>query len=153
MTGADVEIILQKAHEKYPNAAPRVISDNVPLESTIGYIAPKDKLEGRENEIFSDRDRKLEAAREQRRRRRSLENLCLTNAASPAILQSVGETEAGTAGEQPARDSRPDFRRSVGVGVAFTPSQTPDIPEIIPMPQKPQKNNSLNHELEKSDSR
>lgn len=34
------------------------------LHSAIGYIAPKDKLEGREQRIFADRDRKLKAARE-----------------------------------------------------------------------------------------
>lgn len=36
------------------------------LHSAIGYITPKDKLEGRERIIFAERDRKLEAAREQR---------------------------------------------------------------------------------------
>ena len=40
------------------------------LHSAIGYIAPKDKLEGRETAIFSERDRKLEAARERRRIKR-----------------------------------------------------------------------------------
>ncbi len=34
------------------------------LHSAIGYITPKDKLEGREQRIFADRDRKLKAARE-----------------------------------------------------------------------------------------
>lgn len=34
------------------------------LHSAIGYITPKDKLEGREQKIFADRDRKLKAARE-----------------------------------------------------------------------------------------
>ena len=37
------------------------------LHSAIGYIAPKDKLEGREQAIFEERDQKLEAARERRR--------------------------------------------------------------------------------------
>ncbi len=31
------------------------------LHSAIGYIAPADKLAGREEEIFAARDRKLEA--------------------------------------------------------------------------------------------
>lgn len=34
------------------------------LHSSIGYIATKDRLEGRAEMIFKDRDRKLEAARE-----------------------------------------------------------------------------------------
>lgn len=44
--------------------------NNVRLHSSIGYIAPADKLDGREKEIFKERDRKLEAAREQRRLKR-----------------------------------------------------------------------------------
>ena len=40
------------------------------LHSALGYITPKDKLEGRENEIFAARDRKIEEAREQRKARR-----------------------------------------------------------------------------------
>lgn len=140
MTEADVEIILQRAKEKYPNEGPRVISDNGPqfiardfkefirisgmshvrtspyypqsngkierwhqslkkecirplcpvsledarrlvegfvahyntkrLHSAIGYITPKDKLEGKDREIFAERDRKLHEARERRRQRR-----------------------------------------------------------------------------------
>jgi transposase InsO family protein len=41
--------------------------NGVRLHSAIGYVAPKDKLEGREAEIFAARDRKLAAARERRR--------------------------------------------------------------------------------------
>ena len=137
----EVEIILERAKEKYPEARPRIISDNGPqfiardfrefirlsgmthvrtspyypqsngkkerwyqtlkkecirpktplclddarrivseyvehynhvrLHSAIGYIAPADKLAGREDEIWAARDRKLEAAREERKRRRA----------------------------------------------------------------------------------
>ena len=137
MNEADVEIILQRAKEKYPGVAPRIISDNGPqfvakdfkefirvmgmthvrtsvnypqsngkkerwfrtlkcecirpktplslddarrivaefveyyntqrLHSAIGYIAPMDKILGRENNIFKERDRKFKAAREQRK--------------------------------------------------------------------------------------
>jgi transposase InsO family protein len=44
--------------------------NTVRLHSAIGYVTPADKLAGREETIWQDRDRKLEAAREQRRRRR-----------------------------------------------------------------------------------
>jgi hypothetical protein len=37
------------------------------LHSAIGYIAPKDMLEGRARQIFDDRDRKLAEARERRK--------------------------------------------------------------------------------------
>jgi putative transposase len=140
MREADVEIIIQRARERFPGVCPRIISDNGPqfiakdfkqfiricgmthvrtspyypqsngklerwhrsvksecirpgtplsledarrlvdgyvthyntvrLHSAIGYVAPKDKLEGREKEIFTTRDRKLHEAREARRVRR-----------------------------------------------------------------------------------
>lgn len=41
--------------------------NEVRLHSAIGYVTPKDKLEGREAEIFAERDRKLDAARQWRR--------------------------------------------------------------------------------------
>ncbi|HYG21431.1 MAG TPA: IS3 family transposase [Verrucomicrobiae bacterium] len=44
--------------------------NQVRLHSAIGYIAPKDKLEGRQEQIWRDRDAKLEAARERRRQKR-----------------------------------------------------------------------------------
>ena len=39
------------------------------LNSAIGYITPKDMLAGHQQEIQADRDRKLEAAREQLKNR------------------------------------------------------------------------------------
>jgi len=44
--------------------------NNVRLNSAIGYITPKDVLAGRQQEIHAERDRKLEAARQQRQSRR-----------------------------------------------------------------------------------
>jgi len=147
MTEADVEIVIQRAREKFPEAHPRVISDNGPqfiakdfkefirflgmthvrtapfypesngkierwhqslksewirkktplsledarrlvtefvayyndirLHSAIGYIAPKDKLEGREAFIFAERDRRLAHAREVRREHRHAQRSAL----------------------------------------------------------------------------
>ena len=140
MRESDVEMILQRAREKFPGATPRIISDNGPqfiardfktfiricgmthvrtspyypqsngkierwhkslkgecirpgtplsledarhlvtdyvvhyntvrLHSAIDYVAPKDKLEGRELSIFAERDRKLHEARDRRKARR-----------------------------------------------------------------------------------
>jgi len=140
MLETDIEIIIQRAKEKFPDARPRIISDNGPqfiakdfkefirlsgmthvrtspyypqsngkleryhktikgecirvktplslddakrlvaeyvehyntvrLHSSIGFIAPVEKLTGRENEIFKERDRKLEEARNQRKLKR-----------------------------------------------------------------------------------
>ena len=140
MAESDLEIIIQRAREKFPDAKPRIISDNGPqfiakdfkefiriagmthvktspyypqsngkierwhktlkgdcirikvplslddarrlvseftdhynhvrLHSAIGYVTPKDKLEGRDQEIFQERDRKLAEARERRQQLR-----------------------------------------------------------------------------------
>ena len=45
--------------------------NTVRLHSALGYVTPKDRLEGRHQEIYAARDRKLEAARERRRQRRA----------------------------------------------------------------------------------
>jgi hypothetical protein len=42
----------------------------LPFNSAIGYITPKDMLAGHQQEIQADRDRKLEAAKEQQKTRR-----------------------------------------------------------------------------------
>jgi len=44
--------------------------NNARLNSAIGYITPKDMLAGHQQEIQAERDRKLKAAREQRKNRR-----------------------------------------------------------------------------------
>ena len=44
--------------------------NNVRMISATGYIAPKDVLAGRQQEIHAERDRKLEQARKQRQTRR-----------------------------------------------------------------------------------
>jgi putative transposase len=56
-----------------PEDARRLVTEfvahynEVRLHSAVGYIAPADKLAGRDRAIFAERDRKLEAARERRR--------------------------------------------------------------------------------------
>ena len=44
--------------------------NNVRLNSAIGYITPKDMLAGHQQEIQGERDRKLDASKEQRKNRR-----------------------------------------------------------------------------------
>lgn len=56
--------------------ARRIVADyvkhynEVRLHSAIGYVTPLTKLLGKEQEVFTSRDQKLEAARERRRERR-----------------------------------------------------------------------------------
>jgi transposase InsO family protein len=155
MEESDVQIILQRAREAYPNATPRIISDNGPqfiarefkvfiriagmthvktspyypqsngkierwhktlkgesirvrvplsldetrrivaeyvahyngvrLHSAIGYVTPKDKLDGKDKMIQEERDRKLAEARERRRQIRQAEqqHAAKTTATSP----------------------------------------------------------------------
>ncbi len=164
MTEADVEIILQRARELFPDARPRIISDNGPqfiardfkefirmagmthvrtspfypqsngkierwhktlkasairpatplsledarrvvgrfvleyndhrLHSAIGYLAPLDKLHGREDAIFAARDQRLEAARANRARTRSLARHAMISTVTPAADGSPGPSEA-----------------------------------------------------------
>jgi putative transposase len=60
--------------------ARRIVTDyvrhynHVRLHSAIGYVTPKDKLDGRDKEIFAHRDRKLAEARERRRQLRQAEH-------------------------------------------------------------------------------
>jgi putative transposase len=51
------------------------VYNEVRLHSAIGYIAPADKLAGRESEIFAIRDRKLTEARERRKELREAARL------------------------------------------------------------------------------
>ena len=44
--------------------------NNTHLNGAVGYITPKDVLAGHQQDIQAERDRKLEAAREQRKNRR-----------------------------------------------------------------------------------
>ena len=44
--------------------------NHIRLNSAVGYIPPMDTLPGSQQEIHAERDRKLEAAREQRQIRR-----------------------------------------------------------------------------------
>jgi transposase InsO family protein len=56
--------------------ARRIVADYVAyynhlrLHSAIGYLTPKDKLDGRDQEIFAQRDRKLAEARDRRQQQR-----------------------------------------------------------------------------------
>ena len=70
--------------------------NNVRLHSAIGYVTPKDKLEGRAPDIQAERERKLKKAREKRR---------IANRENRFILSTHCKTEDGSAGEQPSRDS------------------------------------------------
>ena len=173
MKEADVEVVLQRAREKFPGETPRIITDNGPqfvakdfkefirlcgmthvktspyypqsngkverwhgtlkrdclrpnvplsiadarqlvagfvehynqvrLHSAIGYVAPADKLAGREPTIFAARDQKLAAARERRARRRSEQT---APSASAPGTQRKASRGPGDGNESPGRPSQ-----------------------------------------------
>ncbi len=58
------------------------------LHSAIGYVTPRDKLEGRAETIHAERDRKLAAARESRRQRRQAARASCVS--EPGSIQTFG---------------------------------------------------------------
>lgn len=71
--------------------------NEVRLHSAIGYVTPRARLEGRQEQVFAERERKLEEAREKRVRR-------FADAGNNATLSHSGEAEAGSVGAQPAKE-------------------------------------------------
>jgi hypothetical protein len=55
---------IERWHKSLECIRPGTPASLVRLNNTIGCIAPKDMLAGRQQEIHAERDRKLEAARQ-----------------------------------------------------------------------------------------
>jgi len=74
MRETDIEVILERAKELWPEAkARRLIQSYVDHYNTVrlhGCVTPQDMLAGRQAEIHAERDRKQEEARRQRQLRR-----------------------------------------------------------------------------------
>jgi transposase InsO family protein len=171
MTEVDVEVLLQRAKERFPQARPRIISDNGPqfiakdfkefirisgmthvrtspyypqsngklerwngsiksecirpgvplsledaerliaqyvqvyneqrLHSALGYVTPKDMLEGRRDQIHQQRDQRLEAARQRRQQAKSNRQPADVKSGDLRPIPTLsGETEASSAGTQ-----------------------------------------------------
>ncbi|HLT36990.1 MAG TPA: DDE-type integrase/transposase/recombinase, partial [Enhygromyxa sp.] len=69
MKETDVEIVLQRARERFPGVTARLITDNGP-QFVARDFRDFIRLSGREAEIFALRDQRLEAARARRKERR-----------------------------------------------------------------------------------
>ena len=66
------------------------------LHSALGYVTPKDMLEGRAERVYEDRERKLEAARAKRRISRRPEADRRDEEWSSSLLVSTAQTVTGT---------------------------------------------------------
>lgn len=62
--------------------------NNVRLHSAIGYLTPTDKLEGRAEQIFAERDRKLAEARERRKVKRQATRQLASATAAPTTTRT-----------------------------------------------------------------
>lgn len=214
MKEAEVEMILQRAREKFPDARPRIISDNGPqfiardfktfiricgmthvktspyypqsngkierwhkslksecirpgtplsledarrlvasyvehynterLHSAIGYLAPADKLAGRETAIFTERDRKLDEARRRRQAARAARSSSQPSQVATANVEDDNEhhpakrKRALEASNPPGIAGRvcDEWSREADIAIRLpTPS---NHSEHSPMPQKTQ---------------
>src|SRR5262252_1748325 len=76
--------------------ARRVVEDfvahynEVRLHGANGYVAPADKLAGRDRQIFAERDRKLDAARQRRKAARAVSRAGAPMAPGPPIVRPGG---------------------------------------------------------------
>ena len=71
--------------------------NEVRLHSAISYGTPRVRLEGRQEQVFAERERKLEEARAKRIQR-------FANIGNNATLSPSGKAEAGSVGAQPAKE-------------------------------------------------
>jgi transposase InsO family protein len=87
--------------------------NDVRLHSAIGYVTPRDRLEGCQQEIWNQRDRKLAAARERRKTQRQASRAAPGNAGNglgapmdaPAVQSSAtGAEDRATLGSDPSAD-------------------------------------------------
>ena len=93
--------------------------NQVRLHSAIGYVTPADKLANRDAEIHAARDRKLEAARERRRRRRQALRAACDGTQRKASLGP------GAAMSTPGLRERPENNRGAAAPLLSTEPESP----------------------------
>ncbi len=64
--------------------------NRVRLHSASGYVAPADKLAGRDRQIIAERDRKLETARQRRKAARAAIRAAATTDSDPFVARPMG---------------------------------------------------------------
>ena len=101
--------------------------NNDRLHSALGYITPADKLHGREEEIFAERDRKLHEAREKRARNRQRQNEddLRPTEANACYTENAWAEDKATVETDPSAAPGPGTKYGVVAQVASPRFQTP----------------------------
>ncbi len=84
--------------------------NEVRLHSALGYIAPADKLAGREQQIYASRDRKLEEAREKRKELRAATRVDPAHGKRPCYTESAQAEDRAPVGTDPSAELGPETR-------------------------------------------
>jgi transposase InsO family protein len=105
--------------------------NNQRLHSAIGYVTPGDKLQGRDKQIFAERDRKLNEARQLRAHRRQQAETMLDK---NAMLESTWAEDRALLGSNSSAD--PGAEAEGRVLVPTTPA-IPHTSALAPMRQIP----------------
>jgi hypothetical protein len=108
--------------------------NDVRLHSAIGYVTPRDKLQGREKQVFALRDRRLEQARERRRRKRSDRQPAPETISGPdtAIWRINGQRESNFSFDHnitTAQDRR-GCQVEAGISAPCGPKRSEVMPEV-----------------------
>lgn len=108
--------------------------NEVRLHSALGYIAPQDKLLGREQDIFDRRDRKLEEARQERaRRRRVFRDAMATSRDTGAIVEVSRAEDRALVGTNSSADPEAKMERTDrGCQAGRGPSPSPALSRLAP---------------------
>ena len=108
--------------------------NEVRLHSALGYIAPQDKLLGREQDIFDRRDRKLEEARQERtRRRRVFRDAMATSRDTGAIVEVSRAEDRAMVGTNSSADPEAKMERTDrGCQAGRGPSPSPALSRLAP---------------------
>jgi len=219
MREVDIEVILQRTREQYPNAKPRIITDNGPqfiakdfkqfirisgmthvrtspyypqsngkleryhrtikadcirpgtpltledarrlvtrfvrhynevrLHSALGYVSPATKLAGREQEVFAQRDAKLQAARHQRQQHRAetVRHKQSGRSSSACYTENTWPEDRALLGSNPSAESGPKAKKEVAQA-SPPPSRSSCLAECA-KPNTPRRSNvtaeTVNH--------
>ena len=101
--------------------------DQVPLHSAIGYVTPKNMLEGRQEQILDERDAKIEAARTRRveARSKSCQGKATTEQKHITELiynMSIQSEDRALLGSNPSAESISNGSEAGVVGLLTTPA-------------------------------